>query len=147
VRKFSSPQAPFSDFSRAYENMRGENLTSTGPYTINVVFANQVCVSEVLIQQEAPGRSSSNVAQIEIVYKNFNDTNVRAPNGEILVLKSSRDTPRITENQPRCNIQGIDIRILSTSNNAFPYNVRAMVMGCSATRKLLADEEDCALWQ
>ena len=138
--KFSSPQAPFSDFSRAYENLRGENLTSAGPYTINIVFTNQICVSEVLIQQAALGRGSSNVAQIEVAYKSYNGSYLRTPTGENLVLQSSKTTPAITENPPRCNIQGIDVRILSTNGNAFPYNVRVMVIGCTGTRKLPAPQ-------
>jgi hypothetical protein len=135
VQKFTSAQVQFSDFSRAYENMAGEKLTSKGPYTINIVFTNLICVSEVLIQKTASYRRTSNVAQIELVYKTVNGTNLESSNGETLILQSPRNNPIITESSPRCNIQGVDIRILKTDDDMPPSSVRVMVMGCSAQRE------------
>ena len=119
-----------SDFSRAYEGLRGENLTTSGPYTVNIVFTNRVCVSEVLIQRTALTRGTSNVAQIEVVYKTVNGTDLKASDGSTIVLQSPRNTPTVTEKTPRCDVYGIDLRILNTDDNAKPINVRAMVMGC-----------------
>ncbi|CAM4973900.1 unnamed protein product [Rotaria socialis] len=49
MQQFSSPAAPLSDFSRAYANMRGEDLTNA-PYKIYMFFNNVICVSDVLVQ-------------------------------------------------------------------------------------------------
>ena len=119
-----------SDFSRAYEGLRGENLTTPGPYTVNINFLNRVCVSEVLIQRTALSRGTSNVAQIEVVYKTANGTDLKASDGNTLVLKSPANIPTVTETSPRCDVYGIDLRILNTDDKGAPVSVRAMVMGC-----------------
>ena len=135
VIKFFSAQTFFTDFSRAYENMRGENLTLNGPYTINIQFKNHICVSEIIIQKFAQNQPSSNVAQIEVTYKSFNGTDLRALNGSTLLFKSSEKDPIIVEMQPRCGVHGMDIQIMKTDDNKNPKNVRVMVMGCYAPRK------------
>lgn len=117
--------------------MRGENLTGTGPYTINVVFVNHVCVSEVVIQREAPNQGASNVGQIEVGYKNVNGSDMRTSTGDPLVLQSPRNNPIVSESTPRCNVQEIDIRILNTNDNRNPYNVRVLVNGCLAPCKFV----------
>lgn len=133
MQTFSSPAAPFSDFSRAYENMRGEQLTTDGPYIINLFFNNEVCISDVLIQRAAPGHQTSNVEKIEISYKTGNKTDLKNPDGTLLVLQSPDSDPTVTESQLRCNVQGINVKILKTTDNNKPSFVRLMVLGCSAS--------------
>ncbi|CAF4894723.1 unnamed protein product [Rotaria sp. Silwood1] len=130
MQTYASPSAPFSDFSRAYENMRGEDLTTEGPYIINLFFNNHICVSDVLIQRTAPGRKISNVAKIEVSYKTSNKTDLKTSDGNTIVLQSPDDNPTVTENQLRCNIQGIDVKILKTTDQNKPSSVRLMVIGC-----------------
>jgi hypothetical protein len=133
MKKYSSSQAPLSDFSRAYENMRGENLTTSGPYTINMVFNNLVCVSDVLVQRTASDRKTSNVVQIEVKYRTSNGSELKAPDGAAVVLRSLENDPTITEKSLRCNIQGIDVKVLKTADNEKPSSVRLMVTGCYPT--------------
>ena len=137
MQKYSSLQAPLSDFSRAYENMRGENLTTTGPYTINMVFNNHVCVSDVLVQRTAPDRKTSNVVQIEITYTTSNGTTMRTSEGKTLVLRSPDNDPTITEKSLRCDVKGIDVKVLKTDDNATPSFVRLMVIGCYGPSSLI----------
>lgn len=130
VLKYSSPQVLFSDFSRAYENMRGENLTMSGPFFVNVLFNQDICVSEILIQKQAKDQPASNVAQIRAVYKTFNGSTLKKPDGSVLMLESPRFNPWIIEDQIICGIQGIDIEIMATDDNTNPRNVRVLVLGC-----------------
>ena len=136
VQIFSSPAAPFSDFSRAYQNMRGENLITSGPYIINIFFNNHICVSDVIVQRTAPGRDTSNVEQIEISYKSSDRTELKNPDGTSLVLRSPIDNPTVTDDPIRCKVQGIDVRVLKTTNANKPSFVRLMVIGCYAPSKL-----------
>jgi hypothetical protein len=132
--KYSSPAAPTSDFSRAYEDMRGENL-QLEPYIINAFFNNLICVSEVRVQRTAPARNTSNVAKIEIHYKTSNGTDVKNSDGTTLVLQSPDDNPTINEESLRCNIQGIIVKILNTTDQKPPSFVRLMVEGCYGPSK------------
>ncbi|CAF4215767.1 unnamed protein product, partial [Rotaria magnacalcarata] len=129
MQEFSSPAAPFSDFSRAYENMRGENLTEK-PYIINMFFNNAICVSDVLVQRTAPGQKTSNVAQIEVSYKTPENTDLTTADGNLIVLQSPANNPTVTESQLRCNIQGIEVTILATTDQNPPSFVRLIVDGC-----------------
>ncbi|CAF4275432.1 unnamed protein product, partial [Rotaria sp. Silwood2] len=130
MRTYSSHAAPLSDFSRAYENMRGEDLTTEGPYIINLFFNNHICVSDVLVQRTALGRQPSNVAKIEVSYKTSDKTDLKTSDGKTIVIQSPDDNPTVTENQLRCNIQGIDVKILKTTDQNKPSFVRLMVIGC-----------------
>jgi hypothetical protein len=132
ISKYFSKQAPFSDFTKAYANARGENLTSPGPYIVNMVFTTPICVSEVLVQQTALGRGTSNVAQIELVYKDKLGNNIMSPTGDVTKLRSPVNNPTIIEPTPRCNIYGIDVQILQTTDGRYPINVRFMILGCYA---------------
>ncbi|CAM4985052.1 unnamed protein product, partial [Rotaria socialis] len=129
MQQFSSPAAPLSDFSRAYANMRGEDLTNA-PYKIYMFFNNVICVSDVLVQVTAPGRSTSNVAQIEVSYKTSDGSDLKSANGSPIVLQSPVNNPTVTEIPLRCNIQGINVRILGTADQKPPSFVRLIVDGC-----------------
>ncbi len=133
----TSNSAPLSDLSRIYENMRGEDLTQA-PYIVNANFNNHICVSEVLVQRTATGRNDSNVAQIEISYTTANGTNVLMHDGKVLTLQSSDNNPTIIERSIRCNIQGIQFKILKTTDQKPPSFVRLMVIGCYAPSKHLS---------
>ena len=135
MQKYSSPAAPTSDFSRAYENMRGEDLTTAGPYIINMFFNNHICVSDVLVQRTSPGRQTSNVAMIQVTYKTSDNTYLKTSDGNTIVLQSPSDNPIVTEDQLRCNIQGIDVAILKTTDQKKPSFVRLIVDGCYAPSK------------
>ncbi len=130
----TSNAAPLSDFSRIYENMRGEDLTQQ-PYTINFNFNNQICVSEVLLQRIAPNRNDSNVAKIAISYTTSNGSYVLTSDGQKLVLQSPDNDPTIREQTLRCNIQGIQLTILNMTNNKRPAFVRVLVIGCYGPSK------------
>lgn len=131
MNKFSSPAADvFSDFTRAYENKRGEKLTGNAPYLINIVFKNHICVSNVLVQQNAPGQQPSNVAKIEVSYKVNDTTPLTTADGQPIVLQSADNEPIVRENQIRCGIHGIDVQILKLAYGDKPSNVRLIVMGC-----------------
>ena len=130
VQKYSSLQAPQSDFTRAYENLRGENLTTAGPYTINIVFNSLVCVTQVLVQRTADNRNTSNIVQIEVTYGTSNRTELKASDGTIVTLRSPENDPTITEKSLRCNIQGIDVKVLKTADKDKPSFTRLMVIGC-----------------
>ncbi|CAF3672957.1 unnamed protein product, partial [Rotaria socialis] len=129
MQQFSSPAAPLSDFSRAYANMRGEDLTNA-PYKIYMFFNNVICVSDVLVQITAPGRSTSNVAQIEVSYKTSDGSDLKSANGSPIVLQSPVNNPTVTEIPLRCNIQGINVTILGTTDQKPPSFVRLIVDGC-----------------
>ncbi len=132
VVRFSSKQvARGVSFSNAYENMAGENLTRIDAY-VDIVFGNHICVSEVLVQTTAPDRRPSNVAQIELVYKDMSEANIKSHDGDVIVLRSPEDNPVITESGMRCGIYGITVKILRTTNGDTPRNVRFMVTGCYA---------------
>lgn len=133
MEKYSSLQAPLSDFTRAYENARGENLTTSGPYTINLVFNSLVCVTDVLVQRTALDRKTSNIVQIEVTYRTSNRTELKTSDGTIVTLRSPENDPTITEKSLRCNIQGIDVKVLKTADNDKPSFVRLMVIGCNPT--------------
>ena len=134
MQKYSSSQAPQSNFSRAYENMPGENLTTPGPYTINMVFSKQICVSDVLVQRSAPDRETSNIVQIEVNYRTSNGTEMTTSDGKILVLTSPKTDPTVTEKSLRCNIQGIDVKVLKTDDSQKPSFARLVVIGCYGPR-------------
>ncbi|CAF0925338.1 unnamed protein product [Rotaria sordida] len=131
MQTYSSPAAPFSDFSRAYENMQGEKLTEE-PYIINAFFSNPICVSEVRVQQEAPRYKPSNIAKIEVSYKTSDKTDLKTSDGNKIVLQSPDDNATVIENQLRCNVQGVDVKILKTTDENKPSFVRVMVLGCNA---------------
>ena len=135
--KYFSAQASFmSDFSQAYENLRGENLISPGPYIINLIFGNTICVSQVLVQVTAPNRKPSNVAKIQISYKAANGSVLTTADGKTtLVLTSPDNDPTVNETSPRCNVKGIDVTILNTTDKAAPAFVRLKVMGCDGSCK------------
>ena len=145
MQTFSSSSAPFSDFSHAYENMRGENLIGERPYIINLFFNSRICVSDVLVQREAPGRQTSNVAQIEISYRFSNKSKLTTTDGNTLVIRSPDNHPIVTENQFRCNIQGIDVKILKTTDEKYPSFVRLMVFGCYGLSKEIFKVNECIL--
>ena len=130
----TSNSAPFSDLSRIYEGMRGEDLTQA-PYIVDANFNNLICVTDVSVQRTAPGRNDSNVAQIQISYTTSNGTNVLASDGKVLVLQSPDNNPTITEQSLRCNIQGIQFQILKTTDQKPPSFVRLIVDGCYAPSK------------
>ncbi|CAF4966026.1 unnamed protein product, partial [Rotaria socialis] len=77
-------------------------------------FNNVICVSDVLVQVTAPGRSTSNVAQIEVSYKTSDGSDLKSANGSSIVLQSPVNNPTVTEIPLRCNIQGINVTILGT---------------------------------
>jgi hypothetical protein len=126
---FTSPSTSSLTFTRAYENMRGEDLTIE-PYLVYATFNTPICVSDVLVQRTALGRKDSNVAQIEINYINSNGSNVLTSDGKILTLQSPADNPTITEKSLRCDIQEIIFKILKTTDQKSPSFVRLEVIGC-----------------
>ena len=130
MEKFSSPAAPFSDFTQAYEDLKGENLRLGYDQVINAVFNNHICVSDVSVQVNATGRSSSNVAQIEVSYLNVNRSDLLDADGTKVVLRSSLNNPTIVEQSMRCGILGVNVKILRTSDQQAPKAVRVMVEGC-----------------
>ena len=134
--KFFSTRALFSDFTQAYEGLAGEKLTSPGPFIINAIFVNSICVSEVLIQRTAPNRKTSNVLKIKVTYKMANGTDITNPNGTLLTLSSPDNDPTVIESSVRCDITEVDVQILNTTGNADPTAVRVMVVGCLSPGKL-----------
>jgi len=132
----TSNAAPLSDFSSIYASMQGKNLTKE-PYIINFNFNNEICVSEVLVQRTAPNKHNSNVAKIAISYTTNNGSYVLASDGEKLVLQSPDNDPTIQEQTLRCNIQGIQLTILNTTDQKPPYFVRVKVIGCYQPSKTI----------
>ncbi|CAF1225499.1 unnamed protein product, partial [Adineta ricciae] len=130
MEQFSSPAAPFSDFTQAYKDLKGENLRLGYDQVINAVFNNHICVSDVSVQVNATGRSSSNVAQIEVSYLNVNRSDLLGTDGTKVVLRSSLNDPTIVEQSMRCGILGVNVKILRTSDQQAPKAVRVMVEGC-----------------
>lgn len=120
-----------SDLSRIYENQRGEDFL-VSPYVVNLNFNNPICVTDVLVQRTASNRSTSNAAKIAVRYRTTNGTDSVGPDGRPLVLQSPDNNPAITENSLRCDIQGIQVTILNTTDQRPPSFVRLMVIGCYA---------------
>lgn len=120
-----------SDLSRIYEGQRGEDFL-VAPHVIELNFNNPICVTDILVQRTAPSRTASNAAKIAVRYRTSNGTNVVTPDGRPLVLQSPDNNPTITEDSLRCDIQGIQVTILNTTDQRQPSFVRLMVIGCYA---------------
>lgn len=127
----TSVSAPFSDLSRIYENLRGEDFIIP-PYVINLNFNNIICVTDILVQQTAPNRNPTNAAKIAVRYRTSNGSEVLAPDGRVLTLQSPDNNPTIIEDSLRCDIQGVQITILNTTDQRSPSFVRLIINGCYA---------------
>lgn len=132
----TSPSVVLSDLSRIYENLRGEDFIIP-PYVINLNFNNLICVTDVLVQRTAPNRNPSNAAKIAVRYRTSNGSEVLGSDGRALVLQSSDNNPMITEDALRCDIQGIQVTILNTTDQRSPSFVRLIVNGCYAPSNYL----------
>jgi len=129
--KYTSPEKTrFSDFSKAYKDHAGENLTQSTNYTIEASFKSHICVSDIYVQVNATNYPSSNVAQIQVSYVTMNGTVLTASDGTPLLLQSADDNPTVTEKQLRCGIQTINVKILNTTDQKPPSAVRMVVDGC-----------------
>jgi hypothetical protein len=137
VLKYTSPEKTrFSDFSKAYKDLPGENLvppannTNQENYTVQATFKNHICVYDVYVQVNATNYALSNVAKIGVSYITMNGTVFTESDGTPLFLQSPDDNPTVTENKVRCGIQTIIVTILNTTDQTPPSAVRVVVDGC-----------------
>ncbi|CAF4728283.1 unnamed protein product, partial [Rotaria socialis] len=62
-------------------------------------------------------------------------SDLKSANGSPITLQSPVNNPTVTEIPLRCNIQGINVRILGTADQKPPSFVRLIVDGCYGPRK------------
>lgn len=124
-----------TDNSDIFEDRRGEDLAKDSN-TVNATFSNHICVSEVSVQKTALNRKDSNVVQFEVSYTTPNGSDVLTPDGKKLVSRSGENSTTILEPTMLCNVQGIQFKILKTSDGNPPVYLRLIVMGCYAPSKL-----------